>query len=121
MHCDACLPEFRTEQQVGFAAAGPKTLAKLRQSGADPAHSATARRRRAAAMRRHHRQAAASHEPTADPRVFRGEILPTIQDIPLRRLSAITGLSLRYVSLIRRGERVPHRRHWEAFASLKSR
>jgi hypothetical protein len=25
-----------------------------------------------------------------------------------------TGLSLRYVSLIRRGERTPHPRHWEA-------
>jgi hypothetical protein len=30
-------------------------------------------------------------------------------------LRAATGLSLRYVSLIRRGERTPHPRHWQAF------
>jgi hypothetical protein len=49
-----------------------------------------------------------------NPEVFRREILPLIQNVPLRRLSKGTGLSLRYVSLIRRGERVPHPRHWDA-------
>jgi hypothetical protein len=45
---------------------------------------------------------------------FRREILPLIQEIPLFRLQRETGLSLRYVSLIRRGERTPHPRHWQA-------
>jgi hypothetical protein len=35
--------------------------------------------------------------------------------ISLSRLLRATGLSLRYVSLIRRGERTPHPRHWQAF------
>jgi hypothetical protein len=43
---------------------------------------------------------------------FRREILPLIQDVPLSRLQQATGLSLRYVSLIRRGEKTPHPRHW---------
>jgi hypothetical protein len=47
------------------------------------------------------------------------DILPLIQEIPLSRLRRATGLSLRYVSLIRRGERTPHPRHWEAFASIR--
>jgi hypothetical protein len=41
-----------------------------------------------------------------------------IQQIPLSRLQRATGLSLRYVSLIRRGERTPHPRHWPAFQTL---
>jgi hypothetical protein len=42
------------------------------------------------------------------------DILPLIRDIPLSRLQRATGLSLRYVSLIRRGERTPHPRHWQS-------
>jgi hypothetical protein len=49
-----------------------------------------------------------------DPGRFTREILPIIQNVPLRQLTQATGLSLRYVSLIRRGERVPHPRHWQA-------
>jgi len=45
-------------------------------------------------------------------------ILPLIQDVPLSRLQHATGLSLRYVSLIRRGKRVPHPRHWQAFLGV---
>jgi hypothetical protein len=49
---------------------------------------------------------------------FQREILPLIQDVPLSLLVKATGLSLRYVSQIRRGERVPHPRHWHAFRSV---
>jgi hypothetical protein len=47
-----------------------------------------------------------------DPSGLEREILPLIQDVPLSRLVGATGLSLRYVSLIRRGEKTPHPRHW---------
>lgn len=42
------------------------------------------------------------------------DTLPPIQRVPLSQLQRATGLSLRYVSLIRRGERTPHPRHWQA-------
>ncbi len=45
---------------------------------------------------------------------FNREILPLIQGVPLSRLQRATGLSLRYVSQIRRGEKTPHPRHWAA-------
>ncbi len=45
------------------------------------------------------------------------DILPLIQGVPLSQLQRPTGLSLRYVSLIRRGERTPHPRHWKAFVA----
>ena len=32
----------------------------------------------------------------------------------MRRLAKATGLSISYCALIRRGERVPHPRHWRA-------
>jgi hypothetical protein len=46
---------------------------------------------------------------------FERHILPLIRQVPLRRLMEATGLSLRYVSQIRRGERSPHPKHWSAF------
>jgi hypothetical protein len=46
------------------------------------------------------------------------DTLPLIQNVPLSRLAKATGLSLRYVSQIRRGEKVPHPRHWNAFRSI---
>jgi hypothetical protein len=83
--------------------------------GLDPTHCGKAAERRGAAIAERRRQAAewdqANPEP-ADPEVFRREILPLIEEVPLRRLVEATGLSLRYCSLIRRGEKVPHPRHW---------
>jgi hypothetical protein len=55
------------------------------------------------------------HGKLVDLSAFQRDILPLIQEVPLSRLQRATGLSIRYVSLIRRGERTPHPRHWEAF------
>jgi hypothetical protein len=49
---------------------------------------------------------------------FQRDILPLIQSVPLSRLQRATGLSIRYVSLIRRGKRTPHPRHWGAFLGV---
>jgi hypothetical protein len=48
---------------------------------------------------------------------FKREILPAIADVPLSKLQRTTGLSLRYVSQIRRGEKTPHPKHWAALAA----
>jgi hypothetical protein len=53
-------------------------------------------------------------EEPVDVDVFAREILPGIQGIPLRQLAEATGLSVGYCALIRRGERVPHPRHWHS-------
>jgi CRISPR-associated endonuclease Cas1 len=116
-HCDSCLPGFRTEQRAAFADAGRKALAQLRQAGNDPAHGGSARDRRAETMRQHHRRVSQGQE-QGDPDLFSRKILPAIQEVPLRRLAAATGLSLRYVSLIRRGERVPHPRYWHTLREV---
>jgi hypothetical protein len=64
--------------------------------------------------KREARESDESHGKLVDLSAFQRDILPLIQNIPLSRLQKGTGLSLRYVSLIRRGERTPHPRHWQA-------
>jgi len=54
-------------------------------------------------------------EGEADPEVFRREILPQLQGVSLTRLSEVSGLSVQYCGLIRRGLKVPHPRHWQRF------
>jgi len=56
----------------------------------------------------------ATHDKLVDLSAFQRDILPVIQHLSLSRLQQAAGLSLRYVSLIRRGERTPHPRHWQA-------
>ena len=49
---------------------------------------------------------------------FDRELRQQLQDVSIRRLCDATGLSPSYWSLIRRGMRVPHVRHWEALKAL---
>jgi hypothetical protein len=51
-----------------------------------------------------------------DEAVFRSEILPGLQGLPLSTLVVATGLSQQYCSLIRRGLKVLHARHWDALS-----
>ncbi|MDP9357432.1 MAG: CRISPR-associated endonuclease Cas1 [Chloroflexota bacterium] len=120
-YCDVCLPERRGETAAIFANAGPETLAKLRAKGTDPAHGGEAACKRGRRNAEHARAAGeweranGDREPDAD---FARDVLPELQSVPLGTLMEATGLSLRYCSLIRRGLRVPHRRHWAALARL---
>lgn len=115
--CDECLPEATKRQRDLYSQAGPAKLAALRAVGRDPAHGGTAAGKR---RKRHLEQtrAAADWEgergDAADPDEFRREILPGLQAWSLREIRRRTGLSLRYCSQIRRGEKIPHQRHWEA-------
>jgi CRISPR-associated endonuclease Cas1 len=120
-HCDECLHAIQAEQRAGFATAGPAALARQRADGHDPAHGGAASKRRSQTMHKRQLEAAAweqQHDKAIDPTDFEREILPLLQGVPLSRLAQLTGLSLRYVSLIRRGERVPHPRHWEMFRGI---
>jgi hypothetical protein len=86
-------------------------------AGEDPTHGATAAAHRAEtniSRKREAREWDEQHGKLVDLSAFQRDILPLIQDVPLSRLQQASGLSLRYVSLIRRGERTPHPRHWQA-------
>ena len=99
---------------MGFSAAGVAALAKMRAEGREPMDGDEARRKLSEANVRRHREAGEwdrTHE-KPDPEVFRREILPLLQDVPLSQMKAATGLSVTMCARIRRGY-APHPRHWE--------
>lgn len=120
-YCDDCLPERKAEVTATFVAAGPRALAALRTLGTDPAHTVAANRQRGVRNAEH--RLAAEHwdhstGAPADREAFRRDILPMLQSLPLSRLMQATGLSLRYCALIRRGDCIPHARHWPALQAI---
>jgi hypothetical protein len=115
-YCVECFPVVKVEQVAEFAGSGPVALAKLRSEGLDPTRTADA------LMRLSNSRAATAaadaawdrkHPVKPDPEIFRREVLPTIQGVPLSKLVEATGLSRRAVSSIRSGQSTPHPRHWE--------
>ena len=94
-----------------------RRIEQKKAEGADPTHGAAAAASRAQTNITRKQQAREwdeQHGKLVDLSAFQRNILPLIENIPLSRLQRATGLSLRYVSLIRRGEKVPHPRHWQA-------
>jgi hypothetical protein len=120
VYCDGCLPQYQREQyEQAFHGSGLAAIEKKRTAGGDPAHGDKAAARRGktnVTRKRQVREWDEAHGKLVDLSAFEREILPVIQNVPLSRLQRATGLSLRYVSLIRRGERTPHPRHWQALA-----
>jgi CRISPR-associated endonuclease Cas1 len=118
-YCDACLPAYQREQfEQRFSRSGLAKLEQLKADGADPTHGGKASSRRGATnvlRKAELREWEQRHGKLVDLTAFQREILPLIQNVPLSRLVKATGLSLRYVSQVRRGEKVPHPRHWERF------
>ena len=122
-YCDGCLPGRREEAVAIFAAAGPTALAELRARGSEPAHGGDAGRNRGERNAEHVRTIAAwerKHDGADDPGAFARDVLPHLRGIPLRAMAEATGLSEGYCSFVRRGQKVPHRRHWAALARLGS-
>jgi hypothetical protein len=123
-YCNTCLPEYQREQfEQRFSGSGLAKLERLKIAGQDPTHGGNAKAKRADRNRQRKAELAVwerQYGKLVDLSVFAREIQPLIRDIPLSRLVAATGLSLRYVSQIRRGERIPHPRHWGALTALRS-
>jgi CRISPR-associated endonuclease Cas1 len=118
VYCDDCLPHYQREQyEKAFRGSGLAAIEGKKAAGVDPTHGKEAAVRRAEtniARKQQAREWEEQHGKLVDLSAFQRDILPQIQNIPLSQLQRATGLSLRYVSLIRRGERVPHPRHWQA-------
>lgn len=116
-YCDTCLPAYQQEQfEQRFAGSGLAKIEELRAEGRDPTHGGEARAKRGttnAKRKAELREWEQQYGKLVDLTAFEREILPLIQKVPLSRLMKTTGLSLRYVSQIRRGEKTPHPKHWE--------
>jgi len=116
--CVRCRRQFQDDAE--WVAVGRARLTQLRHEGVDPAHGGEAGRKRGQTNRQHQDAVAEWNAQNDRPNreVFETEILPTIQNISLRRISSATGLSIDYCSKIRRGLKTPHPRHWAAFRAL---
>ncbi|MBX7135069.1 MAG: CRISPR-associated endonuclease Cas1 [Fimbriimonadaceae bacterium] len=120
-YCDVCAPERQVESLAIFAKAGPARLAQLRAEGNDPTKTEAARAKQGQRNRESYRanaewdQAHAGEVTTVD---FAQDILPGLQGVALSTIMRATGLSLRYCSLIRQGQKVPHQRHWAALGAV---
>jgi CRISPR-associated endonuclease Cas1 len=120
-YCDACVRKFEHEKLPKLLAAGSSAIARLAAEGRDSAHGGEAARKRGRAIRQRLREAAEwnrAHLERPDPGQFKREILPRLRSVSVRRIKKITGLSIRYCSLIRRGLYVPHPRHWNILLTL---
>jgi len=127
--CGATLPDRRRRYCAHCSAqrvarrgdrareAAQTVLAQLRAEQRDPAHGGRAAQIRGAKNAAHQRAVRAWTEARPDPSVFTREIFPGLHERSVRELSAATGLSEHYCSLIRLGKRVPHPRHWGALKS----
>lgn len=124
VYCDDCLPHYQREQyEEAFHGSGLRAIARKKEVGADPTHGDAAAARRAETNIERKQEARVwddKHGKLVDLSGFQRDILPLIDGVPLSRLQEATGLSLRYVSLIRRGERTPHPRHWQALLAAAS-
>lgn len=110
-----CEVEARAAQgRAPFEGAGVRALTDLRAKGIEPVDDG-ARARMGARQQERQREENewnAAHPKRAEPEVFRREVLPGLQGVPLRELARRTGLSVSNCARIRRGEAVPHERWW---------
>jgi CRISPR-associated endonuclease Cas1 len=107
--CDRCFARHKTEKLQRLIAAGAQ---------AARTHGGQSGKQRGASNRQHHLANAATDTGALREQLDWPTILQSIEKVPVRILARQTSLSLRYVSLIRRGLKVPHPRHWPAFAAL---
>lgn len=116
--CFQCREAFQESGE--WSAAGRLSMAEMRARGEDPAHGGTSGIKRGESNRRHQIAVAewnSAHE-MSDPVEFTENILPHLTEISLSEMARATGLTKGYCSFIRRGQKVPHERHWEVLRQL---
>lgn len=121
-YCEPCRPIHEAEKLEVMGERGQEALAQLRAKGTDPAHGGQAARKRGntsrdqnAASRRWERD-----NPKPPDSVYMEEIGPRLDRVTVPQIVNATGLSSGYASMIKRGIKIPHPRHWAALQSLAS-
>jgi CRISPR-associated endonuclease Cas1 len=117
--CQTCFLEWRKLNLEEITRASQTRLSDLRQAGLDPAHGGQAGRRRAEAVANGKRESLRWDEQNKKPSNSEFEtIRSSLMAVTVGAMSRTTGLSPGYCSMIRRGIKTPHPRHWEALTEL---
>jgi CRISPR-associated endonuclease Cas1 len=117
--CDGCLPEARAEKDRANIAMALRAKAEMRAGGKDPSHGGEVAQKRGATHREQLRLNAeweASNLPTMTEAEYRERVLPGLAEVPVRTIAAAMAVSQGYAARVRKGETVPHPRHWPVLA-----
>jgi hypothetical protein len=117
-YCDGCRARRWSESAPRGRQNAQRVLAGLRADQRDPGRGGRAAELRGSKNAAHQRVVKAWTGEHTDPAQFADEILPGLQAASIAVIAKATGLSEHYCSLIRLGKRVPHPRHWGAFAAV---
>jgi len=122
LYCRVCKGRQQRDSVMAARPAAVATVAALRADGRDPTHGGAARQRRGMSAASQEAAVQAAGGRTQDAAAMRTrfdrELRGGLEVVSVQRLCDATGLSPSYWSLIRRGMRVPHVRHWEALRRL---
>jgi CRISPR-associated endonuclease Cas1 len=111
VYCDDCRPAAAREA----ARKGVQVQKESRALGEDGRSTAVvrAKHRQSATRRAGERQAWEMSQATVPSRaVYREEIAPLVTHVPSAVLAEVTGLSSTFLGKVKRGETIPHPRHW---------
>jgi len=120
--CPDCRPAVRVEALAAGRVAGSVARARRRAEGLpDPSQTAEVRARRGASVGRRDAEALAwdaAHPGVVVDATGFAPIREALGAVTVGAISRAVGLSSGYASSVRRGEYVPHPRHWPALADL---
>jgi hypothetical protein len=119
--CDGCLPEARVEKDRTNIAAALRVKAELRASGNDPFHGGEVAQKRGATHREQLRLNAEwemVNVPTMAEAEYRACVVPGLARVSANNIAAAIGVSQGYAARVRKGEVVPHARHWTTLEDL---
>jgi CRISPR-associated protein Cas1 len=117
-YCEVCRQRRWERDAHRGRESAAQVLATLRSEQRDPGHGGRAARSRGRKNAAHQRALKAWAGERPDRLAFIEEILPGLRVLPIASITAATGLSAHYCSLIRLGKRVPHPRHWDSLRLL---
>jgi CRISPR-associated endonuclease Cas1 len=120
--CDGCLPEARVGKDRANIAAARRAKVALRAAGNDPSHGGEVAEKRGATHREQLRRNAewkANNAPTMTEEEYRSRVLPGLAVLPVRAIASALGVSPGYAARVRKGEVVPHARHWPVLTDLR--
>jgi hypothetical protein len=119
--CDECLPEARVEKDRVNIAIALRAKAELRAAGKDPSHGAEVAKKRGATHREQLRLNAewqAANAPIMTEAEYRARVMPGLGRVSTREIAAALDVSQGYAAGIKKGQKVPHPRHWRALQAI---
>ena len=111
MYCTKCVPDVNREN-----------LLKQAKLGRIATHSPIAETRRSATQKKQ-AEALRTWNPSdlpkwLDENFYREKVLPRLAHFTVKKIRLAIDVSHPYATLIKRGDRIPHPRHWDALAKL---